>query len=105
MILDLFLTTQRERKIFFDNIDIPKNVEIVGIWVENTWENIIKNNSEKQGFLHLDQAELKDMFDKRFPPKSDEPFDDIYFLTLNVNLGISLSHPILTSVQQILDRI
>ena len=106
VIVDMYLTTEKERKIFFDNLNIPKDIEIIGVWIENTWQNIVENNNKKQGYAHLEQATLKNIFNKRFPPKKEEEdFNDIYFLTLNANLGISLSCPILTSVQNAIDRI
>lgn len=67
-VVDDKLISAQDRKVFFDNVKIPKGTKVVGVWVEGTRSSIAKSKSSKFA---------DEYFKKRRIPKKHEGFDDI----------------------------
>ena len=65
----------------------------------------MKNNNSKPKEEQLDLKSLKYLFDYRSSPEADEPFNDLMYLILPANIGMSKTYPYLTTVYQALDRL
>ena len=83
----------------------PDDLNIIGVWIDNSWNHIIENNLSKPKNEQLDEKTLKYLFDYRSSPENDEPFNDIVYLSLSAKIGISKTHPYLTDIYTALDKI
>lgn len=106
IILDSHHVFKQDRIELFNSLNIIKDeTNIIGIWIDNSWENILKNNASKPKNEQLDIRTLKYLFDYRSSPEADEPFNDLMYLILPANIGMSKTHPYLTTVYQALDKL
>lgn len=104
VIIDGHHVLKQERKELFKNIDVD-NLYIVGIWVENSWGNILVNNGGKPPKEQVSYEDLVYLFGYRSSPDESEPFDDIVYLMVHSGMGMSKTQPYLTDVYTALDRI
>ena len=106
IIVDSNHILRKDRIELFNSLNInPNDLNIIGVWIDNSWNHIIENNSSKPKNEQLDEKTLKYLFDYRSSPESDEPFNDIVYLSLSAKIGISKTHPCLTDVYTALDKI
>ena len=53
----------------------------------------------------MDEETLEYLFKYRSSPTDDEPFNDIVYLMLDANIGMSKTQPYMTTIYGALDRI
>lgn len=95
---------KQDRQEMFDNINTD-DVYIIGVWVENSWNNILSNNDNKPKHEQVSRKDLAYIFNYRSSPEKDEPFNDIVYLMVDAGIGMSKTQPYMTDIYGALDRI
>lgn len=95
---------QKDRKELFDNLNL-NDIKIIGIWIENNWQNIKFNNENKEEKYKIPKETLKFIFNYRSSPTKEEPFDDLVYLIMPENIGMSKSYPYIDTIFNTLDKI
>lgn len=87
VIADQTNVTLRARAEFWRNVSVPKNVEIVGIWVEIPKEVAISRNKNRTGRAHVPDNVIKNMYaHSRKPTKKLDKFDRV--ITIDNTCGV-----------------
>lgn len=97
-----------DRDNFFDyffNKEIFKNVEIIGVWVERKYEDLKILRQLRLPYRQVPDDTFEFLYQYRESPSAEEPFDDIVYITREINTGISKSQPYITDILTVLDRI
>lgn len=95
---------KHDRDELFAAID-KTDLYIIGVWVENSWQNIVDNNNHKSKIEQLNEKDLEYLFKYRSSPTEDEIFNDIIYLMLNAGIGMSKTQPYLSDIYSTLDKI
>lgn len=102
VVADSSHVTLDSRKNFFYNVHIPKGTKIIGVWIESSVSIAIKNNSTKPAEDKVPDSVIKHMFKYKASPQNFEPFDNVFFLNAEADMGISrLSSKITTVIESL----
>lgn len=104
VILDSQSVFYEDRIELFKSIDY-KNSKVIGIWIEVSYKESDRRNSYKSKEEQLTLEEKQKYFKYKISPISNEPFDDIVYIIRDENIGMSISHPYMTTTFGALDRI
>ena len=104
VIADSHHVLRRDRAQLFSKFDTSK-INIIGVWIENSWNNILERNNNKVKNDRMDEDTLRFLFEYRSSPSKEEPFNDLVYLIIPANIGMSKSQPYLTTVKEALERI
>lgn len=96
-----------DRDNFFLYIDkyIQEKIEIIGVWVERKYEDLKILRQLRLPYRQVPDETFEYLYKYRESPCSSEPFDDIVYITREINTGISKSQPFITDILTALDRI
>ena len=97
-----------DRDNFFDyffNKEIFKSVEIIGVWVERKYEDLKILRQLRLPYRQVPDDTFEFLYQYRESPSAEEPFNDIVYITREINTGISKSQPYITDILTVLDRI
>lgn len=96
-----------DRDNFFLYLDhsIKEKVEIIGVWVERKYEDLKTLRQLRLPYRQVPEETFEYLYKYRESPSIDEPFDDIVYITREINTGMSKKQPYITDILTALDRI
>ena len=92
IIAPFVLKIDRDNFFLYLNQTFQEKIKIIGVWVERKYEDL----------KILRQLRL---YKYRESPSAEEPFDDIVYITREINTGMSKNKPYITDILTALDRI
>lgn len=84
---------------------IKEKVEIIGVWVERKYEDLKTLRQLRLPYRQVPEETFEYLYKYRESPSVDEPFDDIVYITREINTGMSKKQPYITDILTALDRI
>ena len=91
------------REIIFEEF---KGAEFVGIWVERSRQDILSINSSVLPSYQLSEDKIDYLLKyKVSPTQEEEPFTDIFYISREINTGMSRKYPIITDIETALTLI
>ena len=97
-----------DRDNFFEFLiekKIISNVQIIGVWVERKYEDLKTLRKLRLPYRQVPEETFEYLYKYRESPMMDEPFDDVVYITREINTGMSKSQPYITDILTALDRI
>ena len=95
-----------DRTNFFEYIKLKiKNLQVIGVWVERKYEDLKILRQFRLPYRQVPEETFEYLFKYRESPAQEEPFDDIVYITREVNTGMSKSQPYIADILTVLDRI
>lgn len=96
-----------DRNNFFSYIknNIHEQLTIIGVWVERKYEDLKTLRKLRLPYRQVPDEVFEHLYRYRESPSSDEPFDDIFYITREINTGMSKNQPYITDILTVLDRI
>lgn len=88
VIADATHVTEGSRRKFFRNVKIPKDTRIVGFWIETPVQIAIKQNNQRTGRARVPEDVIRSMYKKKVSPREYEPFDEVFFISRDVDMAI-----------------
>lgn len=92
VIADATHLTVPARRKFFNNVR-TKDACTLGIWIDTPLEVALKQNAQRSGRARVDEQVIKDMYKRRVSPRTSEDFDEMMFISMDVDMAIS-SHSV-----------
>lgn len=92
VIADATHLTVSARRKFFNNVR-TKDAYTIGIWIDTPLEVALKQNAQRSGRARVDEQVIKDMYKRRVSPRTSEDFDEMMFISMDVDMAIS-SHSV-----------
>lgn len=83
------------------NIDF----ELIGVWVERKYEDLKTLRKLRLPYRQVPDDVFEYLHQYRRSPTPEEPFDDLVYITREINTGMSRSQPYITDILTTLDRI
>ena len=84
---------------------IQEKINIIGVWVERKYEDLKTLRRLRLPYRQVPDETFEYLYKYRESPSASEPFDDIVYITREINTGISKSQPFITDILTALDRI
>ncbi len=96
-----------DRNNFFEyiNYTFQEKIQIIGVWVERKYEDLKILRQLRLPYRQVPEETFEYLYNYRESPSADEPFDDIVYITREINTGMSKSHPYVTDILTALDNI
>ena len=94
-----------DRDNFFNFIENKFSLNIIGVWVERKYEDLKTLRQLRLSYRQVSNEIFEYLYHYRESPKEDEPFNDIVYITREVNTGISKSRPYIVDILTALDQI
>lgn len=105
LIAPFVLKIDRDNFFLYLNKTFQKKIEIIGVWVERKYEDLKILRQLRLPYRQVPEKVFEYLYNYRESPSADEPFDDIVYITREINTGISKSQPFITDILTALDRI
>lgn len=105
MVIAPFVLKIDRINFFFYFRDKLDDTKVIGVWVERKYEDLKTLIELRLPYRKVTQETFEYLFNHRESLTEDEPFDDIYYITREVNIGMSKSEPYITDILTALDRI
>lgn len=90
------------REIFYEAF---KGEEFIGVWTEESKESILLNNSLRLSVFQNREEVIEYYLKYKVSPTPNEPFIDIYYISKEINTGMSTKYPIPISIEKLLLQI
>jgi len=93
---------------FFDylkSVGKLQKTQIIGVWVERKYEDLKILRQLRLPYRQVPEETFEYLYKYRESPSADEPFNDVVYLTREINTGMSKSQPYITDILTALDRI
>lgn len=81
------------------------NVKVIGVWVERKYEDLKILRQLRLPYRQVPDDTFEFLYKYRESPAPTEPFDDVVYITREINTGMSKSKPYITDILTALDRI
>lgn len=96
-----------DRDNFFLYLDhyIQEKIEIIGVWVERKYEDLKTLRQLRLPYRQVPDETFEYLYKYRESPAASEPFNDVVYITREINTGMSRSQPFITDILTALDRI
>ena len=88
VIADATHLTARARRQFFNNVN-TKNVEVIGVWIDTPLAVALKQNNQRSGRAKVPEDVIRRMYKQRVPPQQSEEFDEMIFISKDVDMATS----------------
>lgn len=105
VIADATHITLRSRRKFFHNVKIGSDVRTIGIWLDTPMKIAMKQNNMRTGRAHVSEEVIRNMYKKKVSPRENEPFDEVIFVSRDVDMAIGSKHINITNVMDKLNEI
>jgi predicted kinase len=102
VIADATHITVGSRRKLFTNITIPKDTQIVGLWIETPVQVAIKQNSARTGLARVPEQVIRSMYKNKVSPREWEPFDGVLFISRDADMAIGKNS---VSITNVLDKL
>lgn len=80
VIADATHVSKKSRREFWRCVHIPKDVKVIGVWVEIPKKVAISRNANREGLAKVPDNVIYNMYKSMVKPQSHEPFDDVIFI-------------------------
>lgn len=96
-----------DRDNFFSYMEkhIKEKIQYIGVWVERKYEDLKILRQLRLPYRQVPEETFEYLYNYRESPTPNEPFDDIFYITREINTGISKNQPYITDILTALDRI
>lgn len=95
-----------DRMNFFEYIFYKiQDLQIIGVWVERKYEDLKILRQFRLPYRQVPDETFEYLYKYRESPSQNEPFNDIVYITREVNTGMSKSQPYIANILTVLDRI
>lgn len=105
VIADATHITIKARNQLFSNIKIPSTTKVIGFWIEAPIQIAIKQNEQRSGLAKVPEDAIRRMYKHKVSPRETEPFDEIFYISKDVDLAIGKKSikitDIMTKMQEI----
>ena len=105
VIAPFVLKVDRDNFFLYINNYIQEKMEIIGVWVERKYEDLKILRQLRLPYRQVPDETFEYLYRYRESPSASEPFDDIVYITREINTGISKKEPYITDILTALDRI
>ena len=105
IIAPFVLKIDRDNFFLYLKHAIKEKVEIIGVWVERKYEDLKTLRQLRLPYRQVPDETFEYLYKYRESPSVDEPFDDIVYITREINTGMSKKQPYITDILTALDRI
>ena len=105
IIAPFVLKVDRENFFLYIENTFQEKIQIIGVWVERKYEDLAVLRKLRLPYRQVPDETFEYLYKYRESPSADEPFDDIYYITREINIGMSKSNPYITDILSALDRI
>ena len=102
------LATKEERQIVFSylkKVIEEEQPQIIGLWVERKYEHLKFLNQMKLSYQKLSDEDFELAYKYRESPQKDEGFDDVCYIIMDEEIGISQSSYGIQHLTDLLDTI
>ena len=77
---------------------MPKDTRIVGLWIETPLPVAIKQNEARTGLARVPEDVIRRMYKSKVSPREWEPFDEVLFISRDVDMAIGKNSINITNV-------
>lgn len=105
VIAPFVLKVDRDNFFFYLKSQIQEKLNIIGVWVERKYEDLKTLRQLRLPYRQVPDETFEFLYKYRESPSTSEPFDDIVYITREINTGMSKSQPFITDILTALDRI
>lgn len=105
VIADATHLSVKARRKLFNNIKIPSDTRIVGVWVETSVDTALRQNAARSGRAQVPEDVIRRMFKTKVSPRKDEPFDEVIFISRDSDVAIGSASPTIKDVYSKLEAI
>ena len=105
LIAPFVLKIDRDNFFLYLNKTFQKRIEIIGVWVERKYEDLKILRQLRLPYRQVPDETFEYLYKYRESPSPDEPFNDIVYITREINTGMSKNKPYITDILTALDRI
>ena len=105
VIADATHITVASRRKLFNNIKMPANARVVGVYIEASLETALRQNAQRTGRARVPEDAIKRMFKQKVSPREGEPFDEVIFITRDSDMAIGKNSIKITDVMTKLEEI
>lgn len=105
LIAPFVLKIDRDNFFLYLNKTFQKKIEIIGVWVERKYEDLKILRQLRLPYRQVPDETFEYLYKYRESPLPDEPFNDIVYITREINTGMSRNKPYITDILTALDRI
>ncbi len=96
-----------DRNNFFSYMEkhIKEKIQYIGVWVERKYEDLKILRQLRLPYRQVPEETFEYLYNYRESPTPNEPFDDIFYITREINTGISKNQPYITDILTALNKI
>lgn len=105
IIAPFVLKVDRDNFFLYLENEIQEKLNIIGVWVERKYEDLKTLRQLRLPYRQVPEETFEFLYKYRESPLASEPFNDIVYITREINTGISKSQPFITDILTALDRI
>lgn len=105
IIAPFVLKVDRDNFFLYLESQVQEKLNIIGVWVERKYEDLKILRQLRLPYRQVPEETFEFLYKYRESPSASEPFNDIVYITREINTGISKSQPFITDILTALDRI
>ena len=105
IIAPFVLKVDRDNFFLYLKDEVQEKVELIGVWVERKYEDLKILRQLRLPYRQVPDETFEYLYKYRESPTPDEPFDDIVYITREINTGMSKNKPYITDILTTLDKI
>lgn len=105
LVAPFVLKIDRDNFFFYLNQVFQEKVNIIGVWVERKYDDLKTLRQLRLPYRQVPDEICEYLYKYRESPSPDEPFDDIVYITREINTGMSKNEPYITDILTALNRI
>lgn len=103
VVIDGYHLTPNSRWELFNEIEIPKESKVIGVWVEGALKTMLEYNQLRDD--PVDEEEIKMLSRFKVSPVQEEPFDEMIYITRDIDAAIRTTDPVIRNVVDVLKSI
>lgn len=105
IIAPFVLKADRDNFFLYMEKHIKEKIQYIGVWVERKYEDLKILRQLRLPYRQVPEETFEYLYNYRESPTPNEPFDDIFYITREINTGISKNQPYITDILTALNKI
>lgn len=105
IIAPFVLKIDRDNFFLYLKNEVQEKVELIGVWVERKYEDLKILRQLRLPYRQVPDETFEYLYKYRESPTPDEPFNDIVYITREINISISRNYPYITDIETALLRL
>lgn len=105
IIAPFVLKADRDNFFSYMKKHIKEKIQYIGVWVERKYEDLKTLRQLRLPYRQVPEETFEYLYNYRESPTPNEPFDDIFYITREINTGISKNQPYITDILTALNKI